>query len=374
MRNKRNFAYLPRQLGFLCAFMAAVMFSMPAMAQNHAVGVGKSCPNATKVGDLAVCTLSVTNRDEWGDSLSVNEFWDLISAPVPFRNPAVGNLPIVAVDAGVTCVPAAVSPAAPIGLIFPCVIPGLAAIPNGSNLSIMVESEYTVPDGSTDPLLDQGNVIVQDGCNLQPVGCNPLPQQQQFGAAVSLFAPSLDVTKTGPAQAKVGDEITYTIGFTDTTTGTGFPGFENCTGNDPLLGGDLGEFTAGVTRDFPYTVQVGDPDPLLNTATITCGVVGFDNIVENSDGHSVDLIAPSIDVTKSGPESAKVGDEITYTIGFTDTSVGGALGTCTGNDPMLGGDLGVFTAGVTRDFPYTVQVGDPDPLHNTATITCDVVG
>ena len=58
-----------------------------------------------------------------------------------------------------------------------------------------------------------------------------------------------------------------------------------------------------------------------------------------------------------------MGDEITYTIGFTNTG-SGPLGICIGDDPMLGGPLGVFVAGVTRDFTYTVQVGDPNPLLN----------
>jgi len=106
-----------------------------------------------------------------------------------------------------------------------------------------------------------------------------------------LIGPSIDVTKTGPATARVGDEITYTIGFTDTGTGT----LGTCTGSDALLGGDLGVFTAGVTRDFTYTVQVDDPDPLPNTATITCDVEGFDNKASDNDSHSVDLIAPTED-------------------------------------------------------------------------------
>jgi hypothetical protein len=185
---------------------------------------------------------------------------------------------------------------------------------------------------------------------------------------VDWTAPSIDVTKTGPDTAKVGDEITYTIGFTNTGSGT----LGLCTGNDPLLGGPLGVFVDGVTRDFPYTVQVSDPDPLLNTATITCDVEGFDNQASDSASHSVDLIDPSIDVTKTGPDSAKVGDEITYTIGFTNTG-SGTLGTCTGNDDVLG-PLGVFLPGVTRNFLYIVQVGDLDPLVNIATITCDVEG
>ena len=238
---------------------------------------------------------------------------------------------------------------------------------------VRVESVWTIPAGATDPVIDQGNVIVVDGCNVNPIGCSPDEQQQQFGAAVSLFVPSLEASKTGPDIAKVGDEITYTIGFTDTTTGVGFPGFENCTGDDTVLG-DLGAFTPGVTRDFQYTVQPDDPDPLPNTVTISCGVVGIANVVTDSANHNVDLINPAIDVTKSGPPLAKVGDEITYTIGFTTLSDGDFLGECTGNDPLLGGDLGVFVSGQPRDFLYTVQADVPDPLTNTATITCAVEG
>ena len=290
---------LPKQLGYLSFILAAAIFSMPALAQDHSVGVGKNCPDATKVGDLASCGLFVTNTDEFGDTLFVDEIWDEVGATVPFRVPATGNLPIIFVSEGVTCDPAPIDPdLAPEGLIFPCVIPGIAQ-PGGSAIGVLVASEYTVPVGAIDPLFDQGNFIVRDGCDVQVEGCNPLQQQQQFGAAVSLFVPSILATKTGPTTAKVGDEITYTIGFTDTSTGTGFPGFENCTGNDPLLGGDLGAFVAGETRNFLYTAQVGDPDPLLNTATITCDVVDFDNIVANSASHSVDLIDPSITLAKA---------------------------------------------------------------------------
>ena len=368
-----NLGVFIKQLGFLSVCLAVALFAMPALAQNeHSVGVGKSCPTATKVGDIATCRLTVVNTDDFGDVLFVDEIWDEVSAPVPFRVPEEGNLPILAVSEGVTCEPAPVDEeTAPIGLVLPCVVPGLAE-EGGSGLGILVRSRYTIPAGATDPLIDQGNVIVRDGCDMEPIGCSPLPQQQQFGAAVSLFVPSLLATQTGPDQAKVGDEITYTIGFTDTTTGTGFPGFENCTGSDTLLG-DLGDFTAGVSRDFSYTVQPGDPNPLTNLATITCGVVDFDNIVENSAEHSVDLIGPAIEVTKDGPAVAKVGDEITYTIGFTVLSNGDLLGECTGSDTVLG-DLGVFVSGQTRDFLYTVQGGDADPLPNTATITCAVEG
>lgn len=359
-----------KRLGCLLIMMAAMVFSMQAQAQQvHGVANGKACPTATKVGDEASCLLTVENADEFGDTIVVNEVWDVIDpgGALEFRNPATGNLPIVEVSANVICTPDA---GEPIGLAFPCELPG-TAVEGGSGEYVIVESEYIVPAGATDPLLDQGNFIVTDQCDVQPVGCNNQPQLQQFGAAVSLFEPALEVTKTGPDAAKVGDEITFTIGFTDTSTGTGFPGFENCTGSDTVLG-DLGAFEAGVTRDFNYTVTGTDPDPLDNVATITCGVVGMDNEASDDDDHSVDLIDPSIEVTKTGPDTAKVGDEVTYTIGFTDTG-SGTLENCTGSDTVLG-DLGAFEAGVTRDFMYTVTVADPDPLDNVATITCDVAG
>jgi hypothetical protein len=342
--------------------LVTVAFSATAFAQQeHAVGVGKTCPEVSKVGDTATCTLRVSNEDEFGDTLSVTEMWDLVAGGTAweFRNPAVGNLPIIQIDPDVVCTAAPISADAPLGWIFPCTIPGVvtAAGGGGSGKAVRVESMYTIP-GDFVPLLpnnpqipDQNNVIVRDVCDEEPIGCNFNDQGQQFGAAVSLFESSLEVTKTGPNTVKVGDEITYTIGFVDTSTSLA-PALENCTGSDTLLG-DLGAFVDGVNRNFNYVVQAGDPNPLPNTATITCDVVGFDNEASDDDSHSVVVIDPSIDVTKEGPDTAKVGDEITYTIGFTDTGTG-TLGVCTGSDTLLG-PLGVFVDGVTRDFLYIVQ-------------------
>jgi len=252
-------------------------------------------------------------------------------------------------------------------------------LPNPLNLSGLDGSNGFVINGVTAG--DNSGTSVSTAGDINGDGIDDLitgaplaaPNGDYSGASYVVYGVRgrIEVTKSGPASAKAGDEITYTISFTDTDTGTGALG--TCTGNDPLLGGDLGVFTAGVTRDFDYTVQVADPSPLLNTASITCDVVGSDDAARGIGRHSVDLIAPSIEVTKTGPATARVGDEITFTIGFTDTGTG-TLGICTGNDLLLGGDLGVFTAGVTRDFTYTVQVDDPDPLPNTATITCDVEG
>ena len=185
---------------------------------------------------------------------------------------------------------------------------------------------------------------------------------------VEIIDPAIEVTKTGPERAKVGDEVTYSIGFANIGRGE----LENCRGSDNVLG-DLGAFDpAGETRNFSYTVTAADPNPLVNTATIICDVVGFDNSVAAADSHSLEWVSPAIEVSKMGPARAKVGDEVTYTIGFANTGVG-ALQNCLGFDDVLG-NLGAFDpAGESRTFSYTVTAADANPLVNTATITCDVL-
>jgi hypothetical protein len=348
--------------------LAMLGWGAAAVAQDHGAGIRKSCLTATKVGDLANCTMRVLNEDEFGDTIEVLEFWDVVGTGADqFRVPATGNLPIIEVSAGVSC---ASDPDEPIGLTFPCLLDGTAQA-GGSGEYVRVRSEYTVPDWATDPLLDQANAIVRDLCDAQDVGCSPALQNLQFGAAVSLFEPDLEVTKTGPDQAKVGDEICYEIGFVNASTGTGFPGFENCTGTDSVLG-DLGTFQPGASQTFCHTPAAGATSPVVNTATITCDVIGFDNQIADSDDHSVDLIDPAIEVTKSGPDTAKVGDEVCWDIGFENTGTG-ALENCSGSDSFLG-DLGAFEAGVTQSFCHTTTASDPNPIENTATITCDVIG
>ena len=236
------------------------------------------------------------------------------------------------------------------------------------------------PDANLPP----GNTIVTASRTALATDPNPLPNQAELTCdavgpvnTVSLLAgddhevdlinPAIEVTKSGPDSAKVGDEVTYTIGFTNEGVGA----LENCTGSDDVLG-NLGAFEDGVPQTFTYTVSADDDNPLVNVATITCDVVGFDNQASDSDSHSLNWVDPAIEVTKSAPDSAKVGDEVTYTIGFTNEGVG-ALENCTGSDDVLG-DLGAFEAGVPQTFTYTVSADDDNPLVNVATITCDVVG
>ena len=99
---------------------------------------------------------------------------------------------------------------------------------------------------------------------------------------------------------------------------TGSPEFPACVGNvvDALLGiNQAVSLAAGAstTINASHTVLATDPDPLVNTATLTCSPAGFPNVLTASDTHSVNLVAPSYTPTKEcGPSPAQVGDTITY--------------------------------------------------------------
>ncbi|MDT8439694.1 MAG: hypothetical protein RQ729_11865, partial [Wenzhouxiangellaceae bacterium] len=237
-----------------------------ASAQLHFVGIGTNCDDPGKVGDTGFCTAEFFNFDSFGDNHEVEEFYGVIDQEgMNIRFPEIGSAPITAVRNGTVCTPAPVSDAAPIGLVFPCNVPP----PNGS---VEIGGAFPIPPIAGFVLDVQATVRERDLCDgPNTSGCSNDLNTQQQPASINLFAPAIDVTKSGPLSAKVGDVITYTIGFQDATTGLGFPGFESCSGADTVLG-DLGGFEAGVNKTFTYTVSADDPNPLINEATITCGV------------------------------------------------------------------------------------------------------
>ena len=126
--------------------------------------------------------------------------------------------------------------------------------------------------------------------------------------SVDLLGPEIEVDKTGDLLSKVGDDVHYTITLSNVSTG---PQVEldlfsrrfaagNC-----LCGGILpmGDTVIYVTR----TVQPGDPDPLVNTVTLTCSVAGSPVVLQASDSHTTELFQPAVEVVKSGPDTAACG-------------------------------------------------------------------
>jgi uncharacterized repeat protein (TIGR01451 family) len=187
---------------------------------------------------------------------------------------------------------------------------------------------------------------------------------------------AVSIVKTANVtMAHVGDVIEYSFNVTNTgkVELTGVYIDDNLTGRIDI--GDLGsgEWTV-VTAT--HTVSGSDPDPLVNNATV---YAYYDsNVAYASDTWTVDILHPAIDVIKSANATkAYAGDIIEYTIVVKNT----------GDCPLynvnvtdtLQGNIwtGTLDVGESKTFTltYTVKVGDPDPLVNTATASGkDVLG
>jgi len=148
-------------------------------------------------------------------------------------------------------------------------------------------------------------------------------------ASIAVNCPDLgiDIEKTGPDFAHVGDTITYHFAVQLTTPETLF----NVTVDDPncnegapvYVSGDDGDNALEQGEVWQYecthVVLDTDSDPLPNTATVQ-GTADDGRTATDEDSWSVDLIHPAIKIVKTvDPISGHPGDTVTYTYVVTNT-------------------------------------------------------
>jgi uncharacterized repeat protein (TIGR01451 family) len=232
--------------------------------------------------------------------------------------------------------------------------------------------------------------------------------QASDGHSVNLFQPAVDVDKTGDTLSKVGDEVDYTITLSNNSSAD-TPAL-TCTASDSLLGTVFGPaaLPLGDTVLTPSrTVLAGDPDPLLNTVTLTCSPAGFPNVLQASDGHSVNLFQPDVDVEKVCDDFAKFpgtaedaanlndSDDIRCMISITNLSSADSPDLVNGTiqDTLCGNLLGTLNAECTPvsnsctdtlatggsceivyDFGGEFVGSSPDPIRNTVTVHYNPAG
>ena len=239
---------------------------------------------------------------------------------------------------------------------------------------------YEIQGDDPDPLINTVEAIYNWTAQAQDVSDTDV-------WATNLFQPSLAIDKTGDDLSKIGDDVDYTITVTNTSSADS-PNM-SVTITDPMLGINQVENMAPgdvVVINTTYTVLAGDPDPLLNTAEAIGVVDVFGNVIGPvSDGHSVNLFQPAVEVIKDGPAEAYVGDVITYTftinnlsssdtpplalVSVTDT----VLGDLTAAAAAAGGDVLVDGESVTFTATWTIT-GDPNPLVNVVTVLYNPTG
>ena len=241
-----------------------------------------------------------------------------------------------------------------------------------SGASDVQNVSHTVPTEARDPYTNTASV------SCSPVGfANVLDASD--GHSIDLFQPSISFDKTGDALSKVGDDIDYVITLQNTSSAD-TPDLE-CTITDATLGIDKSVTLASGASDVTnasHTLVAGDPDPFVNTASVSCSPAGFPNVVSASDGHSTNLFQPSISFDKTGDALSKVGDDIDYVITLQNTSSADTPDLeCTITDATLGIDKSVTLASGASDVTnasHTVVAGDPDPFVNTASVSCSPAG
>lgn len=319
-------------------------------------------PNVLEKSDSVEVNLfqpSVT-IDKTGDELS--KVGDEVNYTVTVSNNSSADTPVL------TCT----VEDSLLGTVF-----GPATLPLGD--TVLNESR-TVAEDDPDPLVNTAAVT----CTIEGF---PNILEDEDSHETNLFQPRVQVEKLGAALSKEGDTVTYEFRITNTSSDDS-PNLILDSISDDVLGdladdapADCDELAVGASCQFSveYTIQAGDPDPLVNTVTVHYHPDGFPNDITDTASHETNLFQPSITIDKTGDALSKVGDLVNYTITVDNTSSEDSPNlTCTITDPLLGIDVTVNLAWDAADHVInasrTVQSGDPDPLINTASVTCTVDG
>ena len=187
----------------------------------------------------------------------------------------------------------------------------------------------------------------------------------EASASITVNCPPLgiDIEKTGPTLAHVGDTITYDFAVQLATPETLFNvtvSDPNCNEGAPVyVSGDDGDNALEQGEVWLYqcthVVLDTDPDPLPNTATVQ-GTADDGRSTSDEDSWSVDLIHPAIKIVKTvDPISGNPGDTVTYTYVVTNTG-DTTLFNVSVDDDVIGhiGDIAQLDPGqsvtLTKDF------------------------
>jgi len=223
---------------------------------------------------------------------------------------------------------------------------------------------YTVPEGAPDPLVNKVTATYEDEAETAV--------SDTATKSVDLVHPDIEVTKTAdPTSGAVGDTITYTIEVKN----TGDVDLILDSVSDSLLGSLAGFSStlakgASESKDFTRKIQLGDPNPLVNTVTFHYHPQDLENDITDKDDASVDLVSRCFEVTKvADTDISKEGDTITYTIEVCNTG-DVDLNKKSITDTLLDDISGSFAATLahgtceSHTFNYTVPKGAPDPVVN----------
>lgn len=219
---------------------------------------------------------------------------------------------------------------------------------------------------------------------------------------------TLAIDKTGPATAVAGSRIDYTIAVTNTgpveafdvdvrdflPAGASSPEFDaGCSLTEGTLLCHMGDLDVDETRTVAVSFVVAAPGEVTNRARVSSSNVSTDP--EDSVTTTVTASAPTADLEleKSAPASARVGDDLTYTIvvtnrgdtlmtgvrlsdplpaGVTFKNVNGGAAECSHSEGTVDCALGDVGVGTARTVTIDATATTAGTKVNTATVTSNV--
>jgi uncharacterized repeat protein (TIGR01451 family) len=246
--------------------------------------------------------------------------------------------------------------------------------------------------------------------------------------AAPALATDLQVTKTGPATAVAGSQVTYTIVVSNNgpkaaqgvALSDQLPAGETLvsqrqtlgpmftlasSGNGTIVSDTIDSLDSGASATIEVTVLVGSGvtsgTSLSNTATVSTTDYDSDPGNNSSTANTTVSTSADVQVVKTGPTSALAGDNLTYTIKVRNNGLSDALDvhlndvipatttfvsdsqiqgpTFTQSDPPVGGtgtiddSIATLQPGVTGTFLVVVHVNagtsDGTVIENIATVT-----
>ncbi len=207
-------------------------------------------------------------------------------------------------------------------------------------------------------------------------------------AQLALVTGDLVVEKSGPAQAVLGQTVTYDVtlwhagGSSDPITDiVVYDPLSDDYGTAPITECGVVSLAAGETHEctISHTVTQADPSPLVNTVSASGTQGGV--TVSDATTYSLVIATPGLSVSKTADKQhATIGDTVTYTYRIENTGttridnlvVQESDPGATFSEPWPGYLLPGRDA--VRTWTRTMSAADADPYTNTLTVTGTVGG
>ena len=339
------------------------------------VSANNSASKTTNVG--AQADLSVTKSGPLSANTGQNVSYTVVvhnAGPSPAASVVVSD----PTPAGV----AFVSNSGACATAYPCSLGTL-----NSGQSATITSTYTIPGNYSSPQINN-TATVSSATN------DPNPSDNTSTATTNVaLAADVTITKTGPTTVSAGQNVTYAI----VTTNAGPSTAGSVVVSDPTPAGltfvsstggctsafpcSLGNLTTGqtVTINATFNVPFGFAGTsFTNTATVTSGA--NDPQPSNNTSSVITTVTPAISqadlsITKTGPASIALGQDIVYTIVVTNAGPLVATGTVVADATPAGLTFVSNTGACTTPFPCnvgTLNVGQSATITATFNVPLDV--